>query len=382
MLRSYEFYKKNFNMEIYEVNKIKEILENIEKGNIVEKDIRSLGENGLKFCLAEGKYELFKRLVAPFAYGDGSEKNYKYLLDPISLGVVDFIKNCPGSIMEKWVQMNKHEKLVADLEEREYIPVSEVAAAEAAIVLYPELKDELLNAIYSIELDKIMNVKIKDVLAKQISGMGHTIQNVRDVIHYSELPVLCSALDLFSKNIITTANDTEGCFNDGEIKDDNLVTNLIIDYASLDEANKLVADTLVTNGNARYQEKSYVGRGKGLILEVPCKRDDFVYSVNEKMMKLVSQFHKQDMIYGKLTIEDIYELISLYWNYLSEDERIKVNAILEKGYASENILEVLKYFPDIFLSYDEDENIFWNSEYYYKKHREYLKEQLEVGMKV
>lgn len=380
MRKTYEFYKRNFNMEFYEVDRIKEIISNIEKGIIIEQEIRSLGENGLKYCLAEGKYDLFKKLVKPFAYSFGTEKYYKYLLDPISLGIVDFINSCPGSIMEQWGRMNRCEKENAEYEKREFIPVSDIEAAKEAIVLYPQLKKELLDAIYSIKLEKIMNIKIKDVLAKQISGMGHPIQSVRDVIHYSELPVLCSAVDLFNKNIITTANDTEGCFNDGDIKDEDLKTNLIIDYESLDEVNKLIADSLVESGNARYQDRSFVGKGKGLILEVPCKRNEFVYDVNLRMMKLVSQFHKQDMIFGKVSIDDIYEAISIHWAYLSEKERNEVYSLLEQGYTSENVKAALEYFAYLNYYYDDVEDCFWLSKYYYEKHKEYLEEN-EFGGK-
>ena len=143
-------------MEFYEVDRIKEIISNIEKGIIIEKEVRSLGENGLKYCLAEGKYDLFKKLVKPFTYSYGTEKYYKYLLDPISLGIVDFINSCPGSIMEQWGRMNKREKEMAEYENREFIPVSDIEAAKEAIVLYPQLKNELLDAIYSIKLEKII----------------------------------------------------------------------------------------------------------------------------------------------------------------------------------------------------------------------------------
>ena len=320
--------------------------------------------------------------MKPFTYSNGTEKYYKYLLDPISLGIVDFINSCPGSIMEQWSRMNTREKENAEYEKREFIPVTDIEAAKEAIVLYPQLKKELLDAIYSIKLEKIMNVKIKDVLAKQISGMGHPVHSVRDVIHYSELPVLCSAVNLFNKNIITTANDTEGCFNDGDYVPTSgvYITNLIIDYESLDEANKLVADSLVESGNAKYQEKSFVGKGKGLILEVPCKRDEFVYDVNLRMMKLVSQFHKQYMIYGKASVYDIYEAMSIHWLFLSEEEKIEVSSILEQGYTSENIKTALEYFYYLNYYYDDVEDCFWTSEYYYKKHKEYLEEN-EYGGK-
>ena len=47
MNRTYEFYEINFGMKFYEVDRIKDIIESIEKGIIIEKEVRSLGENGL-----------------------------------------------------------------------------------------------------------------------------------------------------------------------------------------------------------------------------------------------------------------------------------------------------------------------------------------------
>ena len=377
MVRTYEFYKRNYEMEFYEVDEALRVLADLENGIVIENDVRNLGSNGLKLCLAEGKYELFKKLVKPFTFQNGNKKNYKYLLDAFSLGMVEFINSCPGSIMEQMGRMNVSERYKSELEKREYVPFSDVEAAKEAIVLYPSLRKELLDAVYSVNLEKVMKIKIKDVLARQISGMGHPIRCSRDVIYYSELPVLCSALNLFSKNIITTANDTEGCYNDGDYVPASgvYITNLIIDYGSLDEANKLVADTLVESGNAEYQEKSFASEGKGLIINVPCSREDTVYTVNKKMLELVSQFHKQDMIYGTLSVDDIYNAICRFWGFLTPDKQAEVCAILDDGYTNENILKILGYFEYISYHYDSEEDKFWISEYYCKKHKEYLEEK-------
>ena len=97
-------------------------------------------------------------------------------------------------------------------------------------------------------------------------------------------------------------------------------------------------------------------------------------------MKLVSQFHKQDMIFGKASIDDIYEAISIHWIYLSEKEKNEVYSILEQGYTSENIKVALEYFYFLNYYYDEAEDCFWISKYYYEKHKEYLEEN-EFGGK-
>ncbi len=371
MLRSYDFYYKNLNISKYEVDRIIFILENVENGKLVEKDIRSLGGNGLKVAICEGKYDVFKRLVGPFSYRDGKHVRYKYLLDAISLGLVDFIKNCPSSIMEHWAKVNFNNDAPYD--------IGVECTAGDAIVLYPSLKKELLEAIYKLEKGKIMTVKIKDVLARQVPATNCSIRNYHDVIYYAELPTVYSCLDLFYKNIITTSNDTGGCYDDG-VTDENkeFTTNIIINYQSLDEENKMVADALVESGNA-YISELYDTDKKELVLEVPCTPKDSVYTVNQRMMELVSKFHKQDMIYGLVTVEDIYQSMSNWFNCLSSEEQEAVNEILEQGYTSENINKALEYFSFINYYYDNEEDKFWLDEFYYRRHKQYLEEQPTFG---
>lgn len=381
MLKTENFYEKNLGIGIYQVHKYISLLEKIENGTGTEEDIRGLGVEGLKVCLCEGKFELFKKLVGPISFKDSkSNRYYKYLFDAISLGLVEFIEQCPESLMSGWVKYNNILKENAELNGEEFYSVSVEYAAKNSLVLYPSLKKELLDAIFKLDKDKIMQIRIKDVRARQISGMGHPVRNVRDVIYYAESSVVYPCIELFSKNIVTTANDTGGCYDDAPIDEKaTYITNIIIDYESLDEFNKTVADSLVESGLARYQDKSFVGNGKGLILEVPCKRNDLVYTVNSKFMEMVSKFHKQDMIYGVMSIEDIYDKFVMFYHYLSEEEVQVVNGILEKGYTSDNILEALKYFPFISYYYDKEEDKFWIEKSYYDRHIMYLEDQPNFG---
>ena len=377
MLRNYDFYYNNLNINHGEVDRILRIINDFENGIYKEDEIRSLGADGLKLCICEGKYDVFEKLVSPFSYEDGEVIRYKYLLDAFSLEIDRFIRNCPSSIMEHWASVN--EKLKYSLrDDEEFIPIPVEETSKDAIVLYPGLKERLLNSLFDLPKEKILTIKIKDVLPRQICGMGHPIMSVRDVVYYHEAPMVFAGLDLFNKNIITTANDTAGCYDEDFISP-NLC--LIIDYETLDDDNKMIADAMVENGNAEYQDESYAGKGKGLIINVPCSREESIYEVNLRMMKLVSMFHKQDMIYGHFTVDDFYNTISSWFFILTPDEQEKVNSILNNGYTSENILEVMKYFKWMFegIYYDKDEDVFWISKYYYKKHREYLEEQPNFG---
>ena len=195
--------------------------------------------------------------------------------------------------------------------------------------------------------------------------------------------LLYPCIDLFRKNIITKSNDTGGCYSDYENDDSKVfISNIIVDYDSLDEANRIVADSLVESGHAHFFDNECAGHlMRELVIEVPCKRNETVYQVTKRMMELVSKFHKQDMIYGKLSVEDIYTIISNWYYILTEDGQKEVYAILEKGYTSENIIAAMKYYESIGISYyyDKEEDRFWSSEYYYKKHRQFIEDKCEFG---
>lgn len=357
MLRSYDFYKEKLGISEYDILRISTIINSFNNGEVCEEDIRSLKGDGLKFCLCEGMFDTFKKLVSPFEYDDNGTTRYKYLLDSISLGLVEFINSCPSSIMEEWAKDTSK-----SVEE----------AAMEAVVLYPNLKKDLLDAIYSIEEDKIMTIKIKDVLARQISGVGKPIKGERDVVYYAELPLLLPCLDLFKKNIITVANDTGGCYDDHEINEDSFA-NIIIDYNSLDEGNKEIAQMLVADGHGKILD---VLSGKELFIEVPCKRNETVLDVSKRMMDLVNLFHKQDMLYGKMNDEDIDNFLNFIYRYLSDDKKKKVFNILSSGYTDQNILQAISYSPYSFMIYyDTEEKKFWKDKYYYDKHKKYLDEQ-------
>ena len=118
-----------------------------------------------------------------------------------------------------------------------------------------------------------------------------------------------------------------------------------------------------------------------LVIEVPCKRNETVYQVTKRMLELVSKFQKQDMIYGELFAEDFYNIFCNWSSLLSDEAIDKVNAILEQGYSSENIIAAMKYYESVGISYyyDKEEDRFWSSEYYYKKHRQFIEDKCEFG---
>ena len=52
--------EKNLNITSHQLNKYLLILKNVENGIYNEEEIRSLGMEGLKLCICEGKFEVFK----------------------------------------------------------------------------------------------------------------------------------------------------------------------------------------------------------------------------------------------------------------------------------------------------------------------------------
>ena len=152
MLRSYEFYERHLNLKSYEIDKIARIIKDVENGIYNEDEIRSLEADGLKFCICEGKYEIFEKLVSPFEYQDGDKVGYKYLLDAITLGIVEYINSLPRSIMEHWVMENKKQRENADFTKEEssmLLPVE--FTARDAVIMYSSLKEELLDAIFKVD---------------------------------------------------------------------------------------------------------------------------------------------------------------------------------------------------------------------------------------
>ncbi len=377
MQKTYEFYEKNYGIYSSKVDIFLHILNRVEKGIIEEEEIRSLGRDGLIVCICERRFDLFKKLVSPFPYDENGRTYYKYLLDPFTLEIDKFIESLPNSISEQFGKMNSEAKERAELNNNEFIPVTIEEAARDAVVLYSSLKKELLDALYSIDKKKIMAIKIKDVLARQISGLGHPIRNKRDIIYYCETPSLYAALDLFEKNIITVANDTLGCYDDSDHS--KLAVDLNINYDSLDNGNKQVADVFIKNGNAKFYPRNEFSRCNDVVLHVPLSKNSTVFDATKVLLELTSLFHKQDMIYGIVGIDDVINTIDNCVNWVGHDSRKKIEAILATGYSVENILKVLELLPFINYYYDREEGKFWIEKYYYDKHKKFLNDQPDFG---
>ena len=377
MLRTYEFYEEEYQISREEIDKINKIITDFETG-IVSDELYNLGLNGLKFCIAECKIDTLIKLISPIAYQDGPNVGYKYYMDAISLGLLEHINTLPSSIMERYANMIKYqqeERLFYGLDEVSFDDEVEVTVREAAhnaVILTPMDKKKILDTLLTVDLSKISNIRIKDVFARQISGMGHPIRSDRDVAYYSEISNYLPILELFNKNIRTTSNDTAGCFDDLDKSDGKC--EISIHYGSLDEANKCVADAIVESGNGRFI-RSFVDDGKDLMITVPCDVNERISEVNVRMMQLISKFHKQDILYGVVDLQDAIMTLRRWSAFLPEEKRVEIQAMIKEDMTADEVIKVVNALE---LGYvcDTDGTIYADK-YCLDKHIEYV---MENGM--
>lgn len=227
-----------------------------------------------------------------------------------------------------------------------------------------KIKSELSNTNVPIFIIKITTPKyIKDVEHVKISGMGHPIYSKSDVSVYFELPLLEAGIELYDKNIRSISNNT----GDGNISKNS---DIEIDFDTLNEENKEIANNLILQGRASLDKQR-----NNLKLSVETKLDDTVEAVKNKMLELVSNFQYQDILYGKYDFEQIGNIIKylrktygeeIFDEYCSDNE-ISVNKVIK-------YLRDTLYMPNVI--FDENDCLFWEHETYLKKHKEYeLKQQ-------
>lgn len=370
MLRTYEFYEEEYYISRDEIDRISKIISDFENGIVNEKDLYSLNLNGLKFCIAECKIDTLIKLISPIAYQNGPNIGYKYFMDAISLGLLEHMQSLPSSIMERYANMlrSQQEESIMMGEtpfEEDLITVRE--AAHNAVILTPIDRKKIIDALLKVDMSKIANIKIKDVFARQISGMAHPIRDEKDVAFYSEISNYYPSLVLFNMNIMTTSNDTEGCIDDSGQLDSKC--EISIHYDSLDEGNKCVADAIVESGNGRFFD-SFTGKGKDLMITVPCDREETISEVNGRMMELISKFHKQDILHGVVELSDAIMTLKRWSAFLSGDERKRIQEMIKEDMTASEVIEVVNALE---LSYvcDSDGTIY-KDKYCLDKHKEYL----------
>ena len=267
-------------------------------------------------------------------------------------------------------------------------------------------KEKIEEEIYKIDIDKIKRIRIGDTLPRAISGWGHSINNEKDIIYYSEPAFLEAMLDLFKKNIMTISNDTDCCINGANIG----MSNIMIDYDSLSSENKELVSELIAEGIAEIDSAndreipSKINRR--VTIYFPTKNADTVEELSNRIMDVIGKFKKQVFLYGRYTVNDMKQYIIEniekdftspltgfsyvdYIYYLVKQGKIsefenggitkdKLMELVDIIYQSEewrdNILALGIYF-------DEDNDCFWKSKESYDKYIA-TKQELENEMRI
>lgn len=230
--------------------------------------------------------------------------------------------------------------------------------------------NELIKEDLSKTKTPIISIKVttpilaKDVEHIRISGFGHPIYSIDDLYTYFEIPLLDSGIDLFNKNIKTLSNNT----GDGNAQ---ITSDIIIDFETLSNENKEIVTNLINEGKATLHEED-----KSLGLSVATSSNDTVEDIKARMLDLTAQLELQDILYGRYNLDNIGKILGY----------------LRQQYGEENFREyctgdelsadkLIKYLRDTLSMpnavFDYDENIIWEHENYYQKHKEYLRKQEE-----
>ncbi len=101
---------------------------------------------------------------------------------------------------------------------------------------------------------------------------------------------------------------------------------------------------------------------EGLSINFPIGPNDSVQSISDKMIKLVSGFQLQDVLYGKRDISEAPDLVRKILGVDMPEEEIY------------ETLEVLGFYVD------RENGVIWNSEELAIKHEKFVREKEQSGV--
>lgn len=137
--------------------------------------------------------------------------------------------------------------------------------------------------------------KIRDVSAFH-QGTNIPIRTKEDLRHIVEEPCLKACQQLFEKNIETMDS---GC--NGENCSDRAY--IVINYDTLDEHNKQIADNMINQDTVRFIPKSDVcirNYFNQVYITIPTSPDETVNSVERKLLNITQSFVPQRRIVKKM----------------------------------------------------------------------------------
>jgi len=366
MVRTKRFYDVYFpSVDFNEISdyyfRLLDVERDLNAGIIRENKIRSLNDTtALKICLMEGKWNLFKSLIKPFIMGD----EVKYLVDPFSCGMYEYINSLYNSYSEAYHK----EMQIAKRENRDIMTLDEIALS---LVIIPDYeKKEIFDLMFNYDRRLVERIMIKDVLARQISGWGHPVDTERDVVYYSELSNLYPSLELFRKNIRTVYNDTQGCYDDGEM---TAKSEIRIDYTHLSADNRLVADNLIRNNKAFLVDE---GAYQGLSIVVEGSREDDILTFNDRMFSLINGFNKQDVLYEMVAPLEVYNLVLRYEELLNDGERALLHGKELK------LSDLVLIANGLGFGYVYADSVIWRNISSYRRHNEYQQQIVQKKLTI
>lgn len=332
-----------------EYNKIKEILLEIDKDNNAITKLDSFKDDDIVYAgLLFGLYKQLFKLFKPINI-NGQLRIY---IDPFSTSIFYFINQS----FESKEEANKEAlEIVANDKRYTYDEL-----ISDMIVIPKDLKILLIKDLYSIDMSVVNKIKIGNSLTREISGWDHAIQNSKDVLYYAEPACYEAMLYLFNNNIRTTFNDTD-CVSTKTAKSG--LCRIRINYDTLSDDNKVIANDLIIEKKAT---KFMDGLIDSIEVFVPCNKEDTIEEVSNRLMNLVSRFKYQDILFG-------YKDAKYYYDYYtSEKKRNNLDKdYFVNGINKDSVLEFTRDFLDLDIVYDEDNDIYWDCEEYYLKHKNF-----------
>lgn len=187
----------------------------------------------------------------------------------------------------------------------------------------------------------------------------------RDAIYlYADEPCVEACQLLYDLNIQTyTSNGHTHGMGTGQ-------AYVGIVYDTLSDENKEIANNMIRNGLIR-DITNAEGRGKGqtISLEVPISTESLVGDVSDSLVKLASFFQEQDVLYGRITSEELYaEAFTKL-----EDGNYRYNLTFDVV-SKEDMPELLpEYVENVHTClYTGDGELYFETEDLYNKHMNYL----------
>lgn len=160
-----------------------------------------------------------------------------------------------------------------------------------------------MQDVIDIDNPNTRNIKLKNSLAREVSGWAHPIRGEQDVRYYAEPACLESMIYFYRNNITTTMNDTE-CIK-GE--KDQGICKIWIRYDTLSDENKELVDKIIEEGSAKFIDDASI---KTVSIFVPCQKEETIGIISDRIMNITKRFQKQVSYRGIMTTDTVMNILA------------------------------------------------------------------------